>query len=99
AKVGVKSCCFDVFGTLVEWRTSIAREAEALLKPKGVTLDYFAFDDAWRGEYQGAMEVVRAGRIGFSKLDILHRRNLERTLERFGVSDLSVEQGRTIILA
>src|SRR5262249_22597930 len=55
--------------------------------------------DAWRGEYQGAMEEVRAGRIGFSKLDILHRRNLERALERFGVSNLSEEQRRTLNLA
>jgi 2-haloacid dehalogenase len=99
ATVAVKALFFDVFGTLVDWRTSIAREAEALLKPKGVTLDYFAFADAWRGEYQGAMEEVRAGRIGFSKLDILHRRNLERTLERFGVSNLSEEQRRTLNLA
>jgi FMN phosphatase YigB (HAD superfamily) len=72
--VAVKALFFDVFGTLVDWRNSIAREAEALLKPKGITLDYFAFADAWRGEYQGAMEEVRAGRIGFCKLDILHRR-------------------------
>src|SRR5262245_11904526 len=50
----VKALFFDVFGTLVDWRSSIAREAEALLKPKAVTLDYFAFADAWRGEYQGA---------------------------------------------
>jgi FMN phosphatase YigB (HAD superfamily) len=64
AALAVKALFFDVFGTLVDWRNSIAREAEALLKPKGITLDYFAFADAWRGEYQGAMEEVRAGRIG-----------------------------------
>ena len=54
AMLPVKSLFFDVFGTLVNWRTSIAREAEAMLKPKAVALDYFAFADAWRGEYQGA---------------------------------------------
>jgi 2-haloacid dehalogenase len=54
--LAVKAVFFDMFGTLVDWRTSIAREAEALLKPKAATLDYFAFADAWRGEYQGAME-------------------------------------------
>src|SRR5215510_3388924 len=89
ATVAVKALFFDVFGTLVDWRTSIAREAEALLKPKGVTLDYFAYADAWRGEYQGAMEEVRAGRIGFSKLDILHRRKLDLILPRFGLAALS----------
>ena len=97
--LAVKALFFDVFGTLVNWRTSIACEAEAMLKPKAVALDYFAFADAWRGEYQGAMEEVRAGRIGFCKLDILHRRNLELTLNRFGVSDLSEEEKRTLNLA
>jgi 2-haloacid dehalogenase len=94
--LAVKALFFDVFGTLVNWRTSIAREAEAMLKPKAVALDYFAFADAWRGEYQGAMEEVRAGRIGFCKLDILHRRNLELTLNRFGVSNLSEEEKRNL---
>ena len=97
--LAVKALFFDVFGTLVDWRTSIAREAEALLKPKAVTLDYFAFAEAWRGEYQGALEEVRAGRIGFCKLDILHRRNLERTLDRFGVNSLREEEKHTFNLA
>ena len=81
----VKALFFDVFGTVVDWRTSIAREAAAILKPLGHTLDWLAFADAWRGEYQPAMEEVRAGRIPFSKLDVLHRLNLERVLPRFGV--------------
>jgi len=84
----VKALFFDVFGTLVDWRTSIAREAEATLKPRGHALDWAAFADAWRGEYQGAMEEVRSGRIAFSKLDVLHRRNLELTLKHFGVTDV-----------
>jgi len=96
---GVESPFFDVFGTLVDWRSSIAREAEALLKPKGVSLDYFAFADAWRGEYQGALEEVRAGRIGFCKLDILHRRNLDLTLKRFAVDGLGEEEKRNFNLA
>jgi len=99
AGLSVKALFFDVFGTLVDWRSSIAREAEALLKPKAVVLDYFAFADAWRGEYQGALEEVRAGRIGFCKLDILHRRNLELTLDRFGVSNLGEEEKRRLNLA
>ena len=57
-----KACFFDVFGTLVDWRTSIAREAEAILKPLGHSLDWLAFADAWRGEYQPAMEEIRSGR-------------------------------------
>ncbi len=34
------------------------------------------------------MDEVRSGRIPFSKLDVLHRRNLERILPRFGISGL-----------
>jgi len=97
--LAVKALFFDVFGTLVDWRSSIAREAGALLKPKGLSLDYPAFADAWRGEYQGAMEEVRAGRIAFCKLDVLHRRNLELTLKRFGVADLSEDDKRNLNLA
>ena len=97
--LAVKALFFDVFGTLVDWRTSIAREAEALLKPKAATLDYFAFADAWRGEYQGALEEVRAGRIGFCKLDILHRRNLELTLKRFDIGNLTEDEKRNFNLA
>jgi len=97
--LAIKALFFDVFGTLVDWRSSIAREAGALLKPKGVQLDYFAFAEAWRGEYQGALEEVRAGRIPFCKLDILHRRNLELTLKRFAVTSLGEDEKHNFNLA
>jgi 2-haloacid dehalogenase len=88
--VAVKALFFDVFGTLVDWRTSTAREAEKVLKPLGLDLDWLGFADAWRAEYQPGMEEVRSGRIPFSKLDVIHRRNLDRILPRFrlmGVDD------------
>src|SRR6185437_14472697 len=87
--LAVKALFFDVFGTLVDWRGSIAREAQALLEPRGHALDWLAFADAWRGEYQGAMEEVRTGRIAFCKLDVLHRRNLDLILPRFGLAALA----------
>jgi 2-haloacid dehalogenase len=85
----IRAMFFDVFGTLVDWRTGVAREAERTLRPLGYSLDWPAFADAWRGEYQPGMEEVRSGRIPFSKLDVLHRRNLERFIPRFGLRDLS----------
>src|SRR2546421_9338762 len=88
APSSIKALFFDVFGTVVDWRPSIARESEAILKPMGYALDWLAFADAWRDEYQPAMEEVRTGKIPFSKLDVLHRRNLERILPRFKVSSL-----------
>jgi 2-haloacid dehalogenase len=81
----VRALFFDVFGTLVDWRTSIAREAAALLGPLGHSCDWSNFADAWRGEYQPAMEEIRSGRMPFCKLDILHRHNLDRILPRFGI--------------
>jgi len=90
---------FDVFGTLVDWRTGVAREAERVLRPLGYSLDWTAFADAWRGEYQPGMEEVRSGRIPFSKLDVLHRRNLERFIPRFGVCNLSADVLHELTLA
>ena len=95
----VQALFFDVFGTLVDWRTSIAREAEAALKPLGFAVDWLAFADAWRGEYQGAMDEVRLGRIAFCKLDVLHRRNLEKILPRFNISGLSEDVLHNLNLA
>ena len=84
-----KALFFDVFGTLVDWRSRIAREAEAILKPLGHSLDWLGFADAWRGEYQPAMEEIRSGRLAFCKLDVLHRRNLESCRDRAFASLLS----------
>ena len=86
-----KALFFDVFGPLVDWRSSVAREAEKILAPLGYKLDWIAFADAWRGEYQPGMEEVRSGRQPFAKLDVLHRRNLTRLLPRFGLDNLSDE--------
>ncbi len=70
-----------------------------MLAPRGYTLDWLAFADAWRGEYQGAMEEVRAGRIPFCKLDVLHRRNLDWILPRFGIDALGDDDRRVLNLA
>ena len=97
--VAVKALFFDVFGTLVDWRTSIARKAERLLAPQGFSLDWLAFADAWRGEYQGGMDEVRSGRIPFCRLDVLHRRNLDRIVPRFRLENLSEADRRTLNFA
>ena len=87
----VRALLFDVFGTLVDWRSGVAREAKAVLEPLGFSLDWMAFADAWRGQYQPAMEEVRSGRIRYTKLDVLHRQTLQRILPRFGISGLDDE--------
>jgi 2-haloacid dehalogenase len=97
--LAVKALLFDVFGTLVDWRAGIAREAERILGPLGHTIDGLAFADAWRAEYQPAMDEVRAGRIPFCRLDVLHRRNLERILPRFRIAGLADEVLHDLTLA
>jgi 2-haloacid dehalogenase len=84
----VRALFFDVFGTMVDWRRGVAREARTLLAPLGHDIDWIAFADAWRGEYQPAMEEVRDGRLPFSRLDVLHRRMLDRVRPKFGLERL-----------
>jgi len=95
----VKALFFDVFGSLVDWRSSVAREAETILKPLGYNLDWLAFADAWRAQYQPGMEEVRSGRQPFAKLDVLHRRSLERILPQFHVQGAPEEALRALNLA
>ena len=73
---------FDVFGTCVDWRTSVAREVTGALPD----IDALAFADAWRGEYQPAMERIRSGGRGYVPLDDLHLENLRIVADRFGVT-------------
>jgi 2-haloacid dehalogenase len=85
----IKALTFDVFGTVVDWRSGVAREAERILAPKGYALDWSAFADAWRALYQPAMAKVRDGQRPFVVLDVLHMENLEALLQERGVTGLS----------
>jgi 2-haloacid dehalogenase len=96
---GVKALFFDMFGTVVDWRTGVAREAEAHLKPRGYNLDWFAFADAWRAGYGPATEEVTSGRIPFAKLDVLHRKILDSILPRFNIKDLPDDVAHSLNMA
>ena len=85
----IKALTFDVFGTVVDWRSGVAREAEALLRPRGVAIDFSDFADRWRARYQPAMEAVRAGARPFAPLDALHRENLLALLAELGIGGLT----------
>jgi 2-haloacid dehalogenase len=95
----VKALVFDTFGTVVDWRNGVAREAERLLKPLGYELDWLAFAEAWRKEYQPAMDEIRSGRRPFVKLDILHRENLDRIAARFKLEKLDAPMRDQLNLA
>jgi 2-haloacid dehalogenase len=86
---GVKALTFDVFGTVVNWRDSVARDVESFLGPRFGTRDWHAFADGWRARYQPAMDKVRKGERPWTKLDDLHRENLVDLLAEFGIEGLS----------
>ena len=75
---------FDVFGTLVDWRGSIATHVVAAFAATGREVDGEAFADAWRAEYQPAMERIRTRGRGYVPLDDLHRENLMAVLAATG---------------
>jgi 2-haloacid dehalogenase len=81
---GVRALLFDVFGTVVDWRGGIAREAAPFLARHGIAMEPAAFADAWRRRYQPAMQAVRSGARPFTRLDVLHRENLEAVLRDAG---------------
>jgi 2-haloacid dehalogenase len=84
----VKALVFDVFGTVVDWRGSIIREVRGLARARKLDLDPEAFADAWRAGYQPAMAKVRSGKLGWTKIDALHRMILDDLLKRFAVRGL-----------
>jgi 2-haloacid dehalogenase len=77
---------FDVFGTVVDWRSGVARAAAPFLERYDIELDPFAFANAWRALYQPAMEKVRAGERPWVRLEVLQRENLEQLLGAHGVN-------------
>ena len=85
----VKGLVFDVFGTVVDWRTSVAREVEAVAAKKGVKVDGPVFADAWRAQYAPSMNRVRTGELPWTRLDNLHRMVLDRILPEFGLGALN----------
>jgi 2-haloacid dehalogenase len=88
----VKALLFDVFGTVVDWRTSITDEFQALGKIRGLTVDWARFADLWRAGYAPSMDKVRKGEIPWTNLDHLNRTLLEGLLKQFRIEGLSEEE-------
>ncbi|KZD11009.1 haloacid dehalogenase type II [Oceanibaculum pacificum] len=88
ALAGVKALTYDVFGTVVDWRSSVTREGGEFGRAHGIDLDWQAFADEWRGLYQPSMEKVRSGQRPWARLDDLHRESLVALLEKKGVTGL-----------
>ena len=87
-----KALVFDVFGTVVDWRTSVAADVRALAARKGFTVDGEKFADAWRAGYGPSMNRVRTGELPWTRLDTLHRMTLDRILNEFSIAGLSEQE-------
>jgi len=92
----VKALVFDVFGTVVDWRTSISREVGELAERKRLHVDGAKFADAWRAGYVPAMNRVRTGELPWTRLDDLHRMILDEILDEFGLDGLSEVEKDTL---
>lgn len=85
----INALTFDVFGTVVDWRTSIIRECTFIRKSKGISLACDEFADAWRGGYAPAMNRVRNGELPWMNIDEIHRLILDDLLVRFDIKGLN----------
>jgi 2-haloacid dehalogenase len=86
----IKACLFDVFGTVVDWRTSVTRDLQEFARRKDIGgVDWLEFAVEWRKLYQPSMEEVRSGRRAFTILDVLHRESLVTLLGRYRIAGLS----------
>lgn len=88
----VKALTFDVFGTVVDWRSTIIDEGAALNRSRGLKLDWAHFADAWRGRYAPSMDRVRRGELPWTRLDDLHRMALDELLVEFSVEGLTEDE-------
>lgn len=95
----MRAVLFDVFGTLVDWRTSITRSLATFGADRGIAAAWDHIADDWRDEYQPAMEEVRSGRRPWTILDVLHRESLERVLDRHGIDGVGEDDLHDLTLA
>ena len=91
----VKALVFDVFGTVVDWRTSVAREGESLARRKGIThVDWLEFAYDWRAGYRPSMDRVRRGELPWTRIDDLHRMILDGLLVKYSIESLTEDEKR-----
>jgi len=86
---GTRALVFDVFGTVVDWHGSVAREVRGLAKARGLRVNAVKFAKAWRAGYRPAMDRVRRGEAPFEKIDVIHRAILEDVLQQFKIATLT----------
>jgi 2-haloacid dehalogenase len=89
--VPVRALLFDVFGTLVDWRSGVRGELRAMGDARGLDADWDAIADGWRNRYLPILQSVNAGERAWADLDVLHRATLDDVLGAHGVTGLDDE--------
>lgn len=86
----VKALVFDVFGTVVDWRSSLISDFTKWGSARGINADWTALVDGWRAVYVASMDEVRKHpERGYIILDVLHRRSLDRLVEQHSIKGLT----------
>lgn len=93
----IQALVFDVFGTVVDWRTSLIRRFEKFGHDNGLTADWAGLVDDWRGQYQPLMNEVRSGKRKWAYLDELHRIALDQLLPQYGLTNLNDSQKHSMV--
>jgi 2-haloacid dehalogenase len=94
----IEALLFDVFGTVVDWRTSLIRQFETFGRANGLSADWASLADDWRGEYEPAMKAVRDRQRPWTSLEHLHRESLDKLLPRHGLDALNDSQRRQLVM-
>ena len=88
----IKALTFDVFGTVVDYYSTIVSEGEQLAQQKGLQIDWGTFAIAWRNRYSPFIQRVEQHELPWTKLDTLHRLALEEVLSEFHITNLTEEE-------
>ena len=87
--VDIEVIAFDVFGTLVDWHTSIADALARVGGRAGIDADWPEVANAWRALYQPTLRRVIDGGLPFQPLDVLHRMMLDQVAGERGLGALT----------
>ena len=87
--MSVRALVFDVFGTVVDWRSSIIEQFQAFGRGKGITVNWEAFVDDWKSCYRPSMDAVREGLVPWTNVDAIYRKKLDLLLGEYRITGLS----------
>ena len=88
----MKALLFDVFGTVVDWRSSVIEQCRRFDREKNLAVDWETFVDQWKSCYRPGMDAVRSGTLPWTNVDGIHRAGLERLLDQHSIGALTEKE-------